>query len=213
MIWFDLGAWAFVLALMLAYTLYLRRRLAQDPGYTIYALNKKAREAWVEHILHEEARAILGVQTLRNSTMSSTFLASTAILLMIGTLNLASQAQKLVTHWHTFNMLGSRTWELWMVKILLLVVCFFGAFFCFVMSVRLFNHVGYLLALRPGQDDPHIVTSYVAALLNRAGTYYTFGMRAYYAAIPLVLWLFGPLLMTAGATIVLLALWTHDRAP
>lgn len=48
-------------------------------------MNAMARTAWVERIMQNED-GILAVQTLRNSTLVATFLASTAVLLIIGVL-------------------------------------------------------------------------------------------------------------------------------
>jgi uncharacterized membrane protein len=51
------------------------------------------------------------------------------------------------------------------------------------------------------------------AQLNRAGIYYRVGMRAYYFTVPLLFWLFGPLLLL-GATVLLVYFLYHlDRAP
>jgi uncharacterized membrane protein len=52
----------------------------------------------------------------------------------------------------------------------------------------------------------------VAAGLNRAALHYTLGMRGYYLAVPLTLWLFGPELLLAGAVVLALILIPLDRA-
>jgi uncharacterized membrane protein len=157
--------------------------------------------------------ALLGVQTLRNSTMAATFLASTAILLIIGTLTLSEQSDKLSGAWEALNMIGSDSPGIWTVKLVLLLTNFLMAFVCFSMSVRLYNHVGYQMNVPIKYRPPSINARNVAIHLNRAGYYYSLGMRTYYFAVPLVFWLFGPLLMVL-ATLVLIAVLYHvDRAP
>ena len=53
----------------------------------------------------------------------------------------------------------------------------------------------------------------VVAHINRAGTYYRIGMRAYYFTVPLLFWLFCPTWML-GATLAMLYFMFHlDRAP
>src|SRR5688572_27121031 len=84
----DLAAALFTVLMVGGYHLFMRRRLKQDPLYTVQAINALARTAWVEHVMKSGDRDILAVQTLRNSTMAATFLASTAALLVIGTLTL-----------------------------------------------------------------------------------------------------------------------------
>ena len=53
---------------------------------------------------------------------------------------------------------------------------------------------------------------HVAAYLNRAGGYHSLGMRAYYFAVPLVFWLFGPHFMVLATVVLVPILFTIDRA-
>jgi len=201
-------------ALMLfLYHHYLRSQLRRNPHYTIQAVNRYTRAQWVHAIMSDESRLVLGVQTLRNSTMAATFMASTAVLLIIGTLNLSSEANKLIDTWHVTHLGGSRQPGLWMVKLLFLVSNFFVAFFAFSMSVRLYNHVGFKISVPAEVRTPELQPDSVAIHLNRAGNYYSIGMRAYYFAVPLVFWLFSPVLMLI-ATVILIAVMYHiDRSP
>ncbi|MEJ2508852.1 MAG: DUF599 domain-containing protein [Gammaproteobacteria bacterium] len=209
----DLLGLAFSILVIALYHGYLRLRLVRDPNYTIQAVNRAARRAWVDNIMSQESAAILGVQTLRNSTMAATFLASTAVLLIIGTLTLSGQADKLADSWHMLNAVGSLHPGLWVAKLLCLVVDFFIAFFSFSMALRLFNHVGYQVTI-PARLRPAAITpEKVAIHLNRAGSYYSIGMRAYYFSVPLVFWLFGPHLMVMAALILIAVLYHIDRAP
>ena len=209
----DLVSFALCSVLLIVYHVYLGFKLRKHPEYTIQGVNRAARRAWVEGIMGDPERSVLAVQTLRNSTMAATFLASTAVLLIIGTLTLSGQADKLAIAIHALNIVGSHHPELWIFKLMLMVSDFFVAFFAFSMAIRLFNHVGYQInvptAIRPKNVSP----AKVAIHLNRAGNYYSIGMRAYYFAVPLVFWLFGPQFMVI-ATLVLIAVLYHvDRVP
>ncbi len=209
----DIVSFCASAALLAGYHIYLRVKLRRNPHYTIQAVNHAARSAWVKGIMGDESKGILGVQTLRNSTMAATFLASTAVLLIIGTLTLSEQTDKLVNTWHSLNVLGSLHPGLWTAKLLFLLSDLFLAFLSFAMSVRLYNHVGYQLNVPLRDRSPSVNPKSVAVHLNRAGYYYSLGMRAYYFAVPLVFWLFGPHFM-AAATLVLIAVLYHvDRAP
>jgi uncharacterized membrane protein len=162
--------------------------------------------------MQDESKAILAIQTLRNSTMAATFLASTAVLLIMGSLSLVWQAEDLANLWRALSFAGSVPAGLWITKVLLLATDLFVAFFCFAMAIRHFNHVGYRITLPADvQTGPHD-TALVAALMNRAGRYYTFGMRAYFFAVPLVFWLFGPHFMLLAVLFVILILFFNDRA-
>lgn len=209
----DLLGAALSVGLLAGYHAYLYARLRRDPLHTIQAVNALARAAWVESIMASGGRDILAIQTLRNAIMGPTFLASTAILLIIGTLTLSGQQERLSETWHTVNVLGTKSPELWLVKLLILLLDFFVAFFSFSMAIRLFIHVGFMINVPRAMAKPAIAPPYVARLLNQAGLYHTLGMRAYYFSVPLVFWLFGPHLMVLATLLLLVVLYYNDRAP
>jgi uncharacterized membrane protein len=201
------------LGLVLGYHLYLRYKLRNNPAYTIQAINAQAREIWVESIMTSRDRNILAVQTLRNSTMAATFLASTAILLIIGVLNLMQKNDGIGT---VLDLVQKEhltmSAHLWGFKLLPLLVIFFWAFFCFTLAIRMYNHVGYLINASSGKAFGP-TPSFVAQLLNRSGNYYSLGMRAYYLSVPLVFWLFGPLYLLVASIGLVIVLYHVDRAP
>lgn len=199
--------------LIAAYHLYLRWRTTHhDPHYTVQAIQAEARRHWVESVMRDK-RDILAVQTLRNSTMAATFLASTAVLLIMGTLSLSEHGSDMAHALHSLNFLGTVDPGLWLIKLLTLVVDLFVAFFAFTLAIRKFNHVGYLLNLPSELDHPIITPQYVADYLNRAARYYSTGMRAYYFTVPLLFWLFGPHLMVISSLVLIFVLYRLDRAP
>jgi len=208
----DIACFVASLLALTAYHLYLRYRLKRDPAYTVQAVNTIARTAWVENVM-AGGKDILAVQTLRNSTMAATFLASTAVLLVMGTLTLSGQGTQLETSWHALNKVGAVHSEIWIFKLLLLLLDFFVAFFSFASAIRLFNHVGYMINVPLSLAHKAISPQHVAIHLNRAGGHYSIGMRAFYFAVPLVFWLFGPLFMLAATLALLVVLYRHDRAP
>ena len=206
-------ALSFVLSalLLLLYHVALVIKERQDPSYTVQAISRIARSAWVEHIM-QEGKDILAVQTLRNSTMAATFLASTAVLMIIGVLTLSGQSDRLETTWHSLNVFGARHAGLWTFKLLFLLVDLFFAFFAFAMSIRIFNHVGYMINIPLTNAHGVFTPRHVAIHLNRAGRFYWFGMRAYYFAVPLLFWLFGPHLMLMATVSLVYVLYRLDHA-
>ncbi|MGC2165793.1 MAG: DUF599 domain-containing protein [Gallionella sp.] len=208
---FDIASFGASFALILTYHLYLRNKVIKDATYTVQAINRLARTAWV-HTVMQERNGILAVQTLRNSTMAATFLASTSVLLIIGVLTL-TESDKLQTSWHALNAVGTKHPALWLIKIMCLLSDLFVAFFSFAMSIRIFNHVGYLINVPLGLNLKMITPANVALHLNRAGSFYSIGMRAYYFTVPLVFWLFGPHFMVMATVGLLGVLYRIDRAP
>jgi len=208
----DLIGFALSATLLIAYHLFLRHKLKADPAYTIQAVNATARAAWVEGVMGKEGQEVLAVQTLRNAIMGPTFLGSTAVLLMIGTLTLTGQGDKLEYTWHSLNIIGAVKQELWLAKLLLLLLDFLIAFMCFAQAVRLFIHVGFMINV-PARDPRRNSPQFVAAQLNRAGTYHWMGMRAYYFAVPAAFWLFGPHFMVVASIAAVVMLHHLDHAP
>lgn len=199
--------------LLVLYHFYLRHKVRKDPTYTVQAVNIIARTAWVETMMGTGKPDVISIQTLRNSTMAATFLASTAVLLIIGVLTLSGQGDKLSGTWHALNTFGATHSELWLAKLILLLFDLFVAFFSFSMSIRVFNHVGYMINVPLSLNLKAITTRHVAVHLNSAGNYYSIGMRAYYYSGPLVFWLFGPHFMLLATIILIPVLYKLDRAP
>ena len=198
--------------LLVVYHWLLRRKERRDPAYTVQAVNRIARTAWVENVMRE-GKDILAVQTLRNSTMAATFLASTAVLMIIGVLTLSGQGDRLEATWHSLNVFGAKHPELWMLKLIFLLLDLFFAFFSFAMSIRVFNHVGYMINVPLSLNHHAISPEHVAIHLNRAGRFYSMGMRAYYFSVPLLFWLFGPHLMLIATLGLIFVLYRLDRTP
>ena len=189
---YDLIGFILSVLILVTYNLFINYKTKKNPEYTVQAVNVIARTAWVESIMNDSGKEVLAVQTLRNSTMAATFLASTAVLLIIGVLTLSSQGDKMESTWHALNIVGVKHADLWLTKLLLILLDLFVAFFSFTMAVRVFNHVGYLINVPLNRNFKMICPAHVAVHLNRAGRFYSIGMRAYYTVVPLVFWLFGP---------------------
>lgn len=208
----DIVGFSASLALLVVYQGYLRYRLSQDPGYTVQRVNNLVRAAWVEEIMRRR-EGVLAVQTLRNSMMAAVFLASTAVLMIIGVLTLSEQGDKLRTTWQALDVFGAADSRLWLTKMLLLLIDLLFAFFSFAMAIRLFHHVGYMINAPQNQGLVAADPAHVSGHLNRAGHFYSIGMRAYYYTVPLLLWLFGPHFMFAGSVGLVISLYYIDRTP
>ncbi len=208
----DILAFAGSVVLLLAYHLRLRFKLRSNPRYTIQAINNAGRTAWVKNIMSNANKDVLAVQTLRNSTMAATFLASTAILLIIGVLNLSQNDSVPAQLLHAAVEVPAIGSLIHLLKLVPLLLDLFAAFFFFSLAIRIYNHVGYLINAAGNPASP-ADQHYVARLLNRGGDYYSLGMRSYYLSVPFVFWLFSPYFMAAASVILLFVLNHVDRPP
>src|SRR5450631_3509660 len=125
--------------LLLSYYLFLMLRVRRNPDFTIHAINHKARFLWVAEVMNNPGKDILAVQTLRNFIMAASFNGSSAILLILGTLTLSSQAENLAKTWHVLSVGGSQATEWWIIKIIFLLTVLIVAFFSFATVIRLLN--------------------------------------------------------------------------
>lgn len=197
---------------VVAYYLFLSMKVRENPTYTIHGVHELARRLWVANIMRNPAQGIMGVQTLRNWIMGSTLMASTAAILIIGTLTLSGQAENITRSWHVLSMTSSHAAELWIVKVMALLVTFIVAFFAFAMSVRLANHVVFMINVPEFEAHHNLSPESVARRLHRSGTMFSIGMRAFLFSIPLVFWLFGPYFLVAASIGLIIALYRLDRS-
>ena len=127
---FVLLSWSSILI----YHLHLVYRVRHKPQTTTVGLTNQVRCKWVKSVMADR-RDILAVQTLRNQMMAATFLASTAILISLGLLRAAIRPGLFGEISQALNLTGARTETLWMVKLMLLAVLFFSAFFNFTLAI------------------------------------------------------------------------------
>jgi uncharacterized membrane protein len=208
----DIGALLLSALSVAAYYLFLSMKVRENPTYTIHGVHALARRLWVANIMRNPSLGIMGVQTLRNWIMGSSLMASTAAILIIGTLTLSGQAENITRSWHVLSMTSSHAAELWIVKVMALLITFIVAFFAFAMSVRLANHVVFMLNVPEYEAHHNLSPESVARRLHRSGTMFSIGMRAFLFAIPLVFWLFGPYFLLAASFGLVITLYRLDRS-
>jgi uncharacterized membrane protein len=206
--WFSLSSEDWIAAalsgaLFSGYHVLLRYKSARNPDYSIQSLSARVRTQWVAAVM-QQSKDILAVQTLRNSTMAATLMASTSVVLVLALLNILLQSHTLAA--------DSRA------KLFCALLALFVAFFQFAMAIRLYNHVGYMLGLPMNTElmntEPSALSaSRIVVYLNRGASHFSLGLRAYYAFVPLVVWFFGAwpfVIATAG---VVLVMFLIDRSP
>ncbi|MEO7762378.1 MAG: DUF599 domain-containing protein [Casimicrobiaceae bacterium] len=204
---------AWLLASAIAVVVYERaqRGKATDEEHmpNLRGWQARVRAQWVTTLMRTGKQEILGVQTLRNSVMAASFMASLSGLAIPGALTLSADVSRLAIEWHRELGLPFAA-SLQPVKSVLLLAIFFAAFVMFVQAIRLYNHVGYMIALP--LDAPFAVQpDEVARYLNRAGRSFTNGIRIFFACLPAAAWLIDVHLLAASTVILLLILRDFDK--
>ena len=195
--------------IIIAYHIYLYRKVRREPFATTIGITNHARQMWVQGVMRDK-RDILAVQTLRNQMMAAIYLASAAILLCLGSFSAAFRPGIFTEASHALNLLGTKSEALWMFKLMLLGILFFVTFFNFSLCIRYYNHVGFMINTFQ-QNDATVSMKAVTHALNRGTLHNTIGMRGFYLSVPLALWLFGPIWMLAGSLVLVAALHLLDR--
>lgn len=195
------------LSMLISYQAVLMYRSKHQPRGTAFARHKLLRRGWVERA-SRNGDDILIVQNLRNWIMAANFLASTAILFVLGLISTVFSLDSISSKAHMLNMYGSHSDELLVFKILLLTMCFLAAFFNFSLCLRSMTHASFMTGLGP----EHVLGKRGAIQELELGAFhYMIGIRSYYLAMPLALWFFGPLWMGLGTVILLCILWRVDH--
>ncbi|UCH19530.1 MAG: DUF599 domain-containing protein [Deltaproteobacteria bacterium] len=207
--WLEIIFSATAILILLIYHVHLVYKVRRVPLTTAVGITNHVRRKWVQSIM-QHGRDILAVQTLRNQVMAATFLASTAILISLGLLGVAFRPGVFEGISHALNITGAKNETLWMIKLLVLAVLFFSAFFNFTLSIRYYNHAAMMINI-PEAQDPTATPETVSEVLNHGALHYTLGMRGYYLAVPAALWLFGPLWMLFGTVVLVIILYQLDR--
>ncbi|KAL3693071.1 hypothetical protein R1sor_006722 [Riccia sorocarpa] len=195
--------------MIIAYNVQLYFRFRRNPESTVMGVNNRARRAWVREIMRDnDKKNILAVQTLRNSIMGSTLMATTAIILSSAVAAFLASSYDIKKPIRG-AILGAQGSSALVIKYMCLMAGFLLAFLCYVQAVRYTNHVTFIINI---PSDDGMTPDYVADILEKGSNFHTAGTRAFYAMIPVLLWVFGPIPLFASVIILVPVWYVLDRA-
>lgn len=190
------------------YHIYFVHRYRTNPLSTIIGVNHAAKRLWAEVVM-SGGQPNVGIQTVRNSMMSSQLLASTSLTLT------ALVAAYLVKISPSDTAIDMSIWTSSYIhpvhKFFAVILSFSVSFYCYMQSVRAANHAGYLLAF-PANGDHPFKPGYVARVLERCAYFHTAGTRVFYMAFLFIIWIFGPIPMFVMTILLIANLAYLDRA-
>jgi uncharacterized membrane protein len=201
---------AISLLTMIAYEIYLVFVGSAAPYRIAQRTHARMRATWVRKIIARSGTEVVVVQTLRNSLMAASFMASTSMLALIGMLTLSGLGDN-AGRWNLASLTDLTT-RLLEIKLVLLALVFFASFFFNTMAVRFYTHAGYMISIGVGTDDPWR-RSVAIAYLNRAGFQYSIGVRAFFFCFPIMCSLFNTWLMMPTTLFLVFLLYQFDRIP
>jgi hypothetical protein len=133
----DWIAFAVSILIVAAYELRLRVIGRRRPERIARTAHGQIRADWAEALAKQPGSEVLAVQTLRNSLMSSTIIASTTALASMGTVSLAEPTL-------TLGGLSADQFSVRSALMLLLLVALFASFVASALAMRYFSHAGYI---------------------------------------------------------------------
>jgi hypothetical protein len=198
-------AWSAVLVsflIVIGYELRIMRAARRDPSATARSTHLLLRAQWVRALAEQRGSEIVAVQALRNSLMSATINASTAALAMMGSISLIESKggwlQPLSVH---------------VTLEICLIATLFATYVCSALSMRFIHHAGFALSLPVGSAERESHLDLAVTYVQRGGQLYSWSLRFFLFAAPIVLGLIQPLAMPLGAVVLLAVLTMFDRAP
>ena len=167
------------------------------------------RQTWVRKMMGLTGVEVVVIQTLRNSMMAASFMASTAVLTLMGMLTLSG----ITTHPVHFSLLSLEDLKnhLHEFKLIMLALVFFASFFFNTMAVRFYTHAGYMISIGVGKGDLQ-QKAIAIAYLNRAGFQYSVGTKSFFYCFPVVASLFHTWFMVPATIFLVFMLYQFDRS-
>lgn len=166
------------------------------------------REEWFAAVSQQKGSEILAVQTLRNSMMSATMTASTAVLGLMGTVTLAAPSLHAGFAEATS---GAPNFSARLALELVLMSLLFASLVSSAMALRYYNHTGFICAMPTESDARKRWANAGIVYVRRAGLLYSWGLRHLVLIAPVIASILHPAVGPIAAVIVIAVLFGFDR--
>lgn len=184
---------------------------AKTPSVSL--LMGQYRRNWMSQMLTREPR-IFDAQTVSTLRQGTSFLASTCVIAIGGTLAMIGNADQLAGV--AENLIAEmRPVIVWEIKLLLVVFFLTSAFLSFIWANRLFGYCSVVMAAvpnDPAHPDAQKMAAQAAELNITAARSFNRGLRATYFALASIAWLAGAFPLMAAAFLTLVVVWRQEFA-
>lgn len=185
----------------------LWRRYCNAPLTTNIGQNNMARALWCETVIRER-RDLLAIQTIRNSMMASSLLASTS--LSLSAVVAAYVVQSVGPDGEDgIDWLGCSFIKP-IHKFFGVTLFFTFSFYCFIQCVRSSAHASFMISMAPNPQHPEFVWD-PKRVIERGANFHTIATRLFYFAFLLMVWIFGPVPFVICTFALTGHLWYLDK--
>ena len=201
------GAALLTVAALAGYELWLALLQRRQPHRLARAAHAGLREQWFAAVSAQRGSEVLAVQTLRNSLMSATMIASTAALALMGTVTLAAPSLQATFAGGALQLTPRLAMELALLALL------FASLISAVMAARFYNHASFIGGMPVESDARREWAAAGVSYLRRAGLLYSWSLRHLVLVAPVVAFILHPLAGPLAALLVIGTLARFDRMP
>ncbi len=194
--------------MLVFYELLLLAMQRSQPQRLARTAHAALRQDWFAAVSVQKGSEILAVQTLRNSLMSATMLASTAALGLMGAVTLAAPS----LHAGFGEALPAAALVTPRLALeLVLMALLFTSLVATVMAVRFYNHAGFVGGIPVDSPARQRWNAAGMAAVRRAGLLYSVGLRHLILVVPVVAAILAPVAGPVAALLVVAVLFSFDR--
>ena len=212
--WPDSLAFGWILLLWFVYGRFADKLPADTVAPTnLNQMMHQLRRLWMRRMLDRPER-ILDSSLTGHSVNSTTFFASTSMLIIAGLLGVLGKAADAHAVVQSFGFAVVATELLFELKILGLIGLFMVGFYKFTWALRQFNFACTLIGAAPLPPvEPEARDKFAdqaARVMSLAVVSFNGGIRSYYFAMAWLCWFIHPLAFIVATGIVVLVLWKRQ---
>lgn len=208
----DLFAFAWFMLCWIGYTVYSDRG-AEKGGNNLVGVMARQREQWMRQMVGRDNR-MADVAIVRLLIRTSTFFASTSMLILAGLLTVLGATEKTVHLVANVPLVSELTSFQWELRLLLLTLIFVYTFFKFSWSIRQLTYcaiqIGAMAPMAKADEDCFRRSACIANIATLAARHSNRGLRGYYFAAALAASFIHPVALIVAASWVVLVLYRRE---
>ncbi|BAT83896.1 hypothetical protein VIGAN_04113600 [Vigna angularis var. angularis] len=194
------------LLITLSYHVYLCHTIKNNPSRTTYGIDKLKRTTWSLNLNQGDAsKAMLTVQSLRNTLMSTILTATITILINLGLAALSNNGYN-ASHLFSSGFFGSKSDKTFVLKYGSTSICLVMSFMFSSMAIGFLIDANFLM----NAYGEFLSGGYTHTILERGFTLALVGSRVLCVAVPLMLWMLGPVPVLMASLVLVFVLHELD---
>nr|AFK36811.1 unknown [Medicago truncatula] len=195
--------------ILVFYHYWLWHMTRSQPYTTTFGRDADGRRFWVPTMMKDiDNKNLVAVQSLRNLIMGTTLMSTTSILLCAGLGAIISSTYS-VKKPIKESVFGAHGEFVVVLKFAIVLTMLSFSFICHTLSAAFINQVNMLIST-PQSVKSMVTPEYLTQHLGKAMLLNVVGIRLFYTAITLQLWIFGPLLPFLSSMLMVCILYNLD---